>query len=187
MGKRYIKIYSGDEMDMLYDNGFSSLLDECFKKEDYPVTIEHYNFENGEIKKYSSDGEFSSDNIFDPSQDQLLILWNLYWKRSEEESRKAQINQIQKWISEGGKIFITAYCTCSDNFAMDLLGELRKNLGKKYVASRFENYLDDAEIMKQYAKHASLKIIKFFDNELAFDGESESNKPAKLAMKPNQS
>ncbi len=181
MGKRYIKIYCGDLRDVLVDNNFPSFLDECFKKDNYPVIIEHYRYDNGKKKIYSSDKSTSCEDEFDPTQDKLLILWNLYWQKSEEESRMAQINQIQNWINEGGKVHITGYCSCPDYFANNHLDELKSDFGKEHVASKFEDYIDDEEIMKQFAIRASLGIKNYFDKTLIFD----ENKPAKLEKKPN--
>ena len=181
MGKRYIKIYSGEPEDVLADTNFASMLDECFKRDNYYVIVEHFYFAGGKKIFYSSDWSVSINDEFDPTQDELLILWNLHWKRNEVESKKEQIEQIQKWISKGGQIKVTGYCSGSDFFTPGLFDELKRNFGKEHVFGRFENYMKDASMMKQLAEKSSSNVKKFFDKLEIID----DSKPVSLGKKPN--
>ena len=186
MGKRYIKVYDGDENSILIENTFVASLDKLFKEDNYPVSIEYFKLRKSKKMLYPVESEEAKDE-FDVENDKAIIFWNLYWTYRTEEQKAELTKQIKAWIDAGAKIHIVGYCSSPDLWARSHLKSLKDNFGEDNVEKYYSDFMVWDYFGLGVAEKAYKRYEEFFDNKLAFDGDSESNKPAKLAMKPNQS
>lgn len=187
MGKRYVKVYDGDESTVLMKNKFVALLDGYFKEDNYSVNVEYYKFRGTKEKTlYPIESEEVNDE-FDAKNDKAIIFWNLYWFYRAEEQKKELTQKIKKMINDGAKIYIIVYCSSPDFSARTHFKLLKDLFGEDYVEDDYEVFMATEYFGEAMAEIFYDKLKYLFDNKLAFDDESMSNKPASLEMKPNQS
>ena len=165
MGKRYIKVYDGDENSILIKNTFVASLDKLFKEDNYPVTVEYFKLRKGKKMLYPIESEEVQDE-FDVENDKAIIFWNLYWTYRTEELKAELTKQIKSWIDAGAKIRIIGYCSSPDWCIHYHTQYLKDNFGEDRVAKYYEDFMVWDYCGAGVAEAAYKKYEEVFDKKL---------------------
>ena len=165
MGKRYIKVYDGDENNVLLKNTFVATLDKLLKNDNYPVNVEYFKLRKNKKMLYPVESEEAQDE-FDVENDQAIIFLNLYWTYRTEEQKAELTKQIKAWIDAGAKIYIIGYCSSPDWYIHNIFEAIKETFGEDYVQEDYEDFMYYDYFGAGVAERAYKTYEEVFDKKL---------------------